>query len=284
MLVAAGRDASSIPAALAEAAKQGKVSAEIIQRYLKLENNPLFRQLLKIPGFRDRLLADESFIVKVGIELGIGLVCKLAAEREKRRSAFKREIDFVFANVIMALIADFMLVWLPAPSLNLSGGGGGALKQNAVSKFFASCPDNAFQVKPAGVQEWGLARRTGAVMRNGTKLLGVGFFASLFGVTITNALVKVRTMMDPNFSAPNPPQNVLVMSACYASYMASSSNVRYQIIAGVIEERGIERVFAGKPSVAHLLSFIIRTGNTFLGSLLWVDYLRLLGVQKKAEE
>lgn len=47
------------------------------------------------------------------------------------------------------------------------------------------------QVKPPGVSEWGLARRTGAVARNGVKLLGVGFFASLFGVTITNVLVKV---------------------------------------------------------------------------------------------
>jgi Protein RETICULATA-related len=48
---------------------------------------------------------------------------------------------------MQALIADFMLVWLPAPSLNLSGGGGGAaLKQNPVTGFFASCPDNAFQV------------------------------------------------------------------------------------------------------------------------------------------
>jgi Protein RETICULATA-related len=36
-------------------------------------------------------------------------------------------------------------------------------------------------------------------------------------------------MMDPKFSAPNKPQNVLVMSGCYASYMASSSNVRYQV-------------------------------------------------------
>jgi hypothetical protein len=24
----------------------------------------------------------------------------------------------------------------------------------------------------------------------------------------------------------------------------------------------------------------VRTGNTFLGSLMWVDYLRLLGLQK----
>lgn len=48
-------------------------------------------------------------------------------------------------------------------------------------------------MKPPGAQEWGVARRAGAVARNGTKLLGVGFFASLFGVTITNLLVKVPT-------------------------------------------------------------------------------------------
>jgi hypothetical protein len=35
----------------------------------------------------------------------------------------------------------------------------------------------------------------GAVARNGTKLLGVGFFASLFGVTITNVLVKVPHLL-----------------------------------------------------------------------------------------
>jgi hypothetical protein len=28
-----------------------------------------------------------------------------------------QELDFVAANVMMALIADFMLVWLPAPTL-----------------------------------------------------------------------------------------------------------------------------------------------------------------------
>ena len=29
-----------------------------------------------------------------------------------------QELDFVAANVMMALIADFMLVWLPAPTLS----------------------------------------------------------------------------------------------------------------------------------------------------------------------
>jgi hypothetical protein len=29
-----------------------------------------------------------------------------------------------------------------------------------------------------------------------------------------------------------------------------------------------------------VLSFVVRTANTFIGSLLWVDFVRLLGMQK----
>jgi hypothetical protein len=52
---------------------------------------------------------------------------------------------------------------------------------------------------------------------------------------------------------------------------------RYQLLAGVIEERGIETLFKGNYQLCAALSFIVRTGNTFLGSLLWVDFVRLLG-------
>ena len=52
--------------------------------------------------------------------------------------------------------------------------------------------------------------------------------------------------------------------------------------AGIIEERGIETIFKGQHQLCHLLSFIIRTANTFVGSLLWVDFIRLCGMQKAA--
>lgn len=44
----------------------------------------------------------------------------------------------------MAIIADFMLVWLPAPTVSLQP----PLSVNAgcLNKFFYACPDNAFQV------------------------------------------------------------------------------------------------------------------------------------------
>jgi hypothetical protein len=65
--------------------------------------------------------------------------------------------------------------------------------------------------------------------------------------------------------------------------MSVSSNLRYQIVAGIIEERGIETIFKGQHQLCHALSFIIRTANTFVGSLLWVDFVRLCGMQKSGK-
>lgn len=44
----------------------------------------------------------------------------------------------------MAIIADFMLVWLPAPTVSLRPPL--AITAGPFTKFFYSCPDNAFQV------------------------------------------------------------------------------------------------------------------------------------------
>lgn len=51
------------------------------------------------------------------LQVGIGICTKSSAEFGKRGELFWVELDFVLANVIMALIADFMLVWLPAPTV-----------------------------------------------------------------------------------------------------------------------------------------------------------------------
>ena len=40
-------------------------------------------------------------MIKVAIEVGIGVCTKATAEYTKRGDDFKRELDFVFANVIM---------------------------------------------------------------------------------------------------------------------------------------------------------------------------------------
>lgn len=52
-------------------------------------------------------MADSGFLVKLSIELGIGLICKITAEYEKRREGFMLEADFVFANVVRARLSGF---------------------------------------------------------------------------------------------------------------------------------------------------------------------------------
>ena len=97
-----------------------QIEANILERYLELEANALVKPVWGIQGFRERLLADPSFPAKVGIECGIGVITKVTAERAKRGDLFWGQIDFVGADVIMALIADFMLTWLPAPTLSFT--------------------------------------------------------------------------------------------------------------------------------------------------------------------
>lgn len=78
--------------------------------------------------------------------------------------------------------------------------------KTGLAGFFANCPENAFQRVPQGYKAFTPLQRSGAVIRNGAKLLGVGFGASLIGVSITNALIFLRQQIDPSWSPQNAPQ------------------------------------------------------------------------------
>jgi len=86
-----------------------------------------------------------------------------------------QELDFVAANVLMALIADFMLAWLPAPTLALAQRQ--AARFDVLGRLFAGCPDNAFQKVQPGQPGFSVVQRVGAPVRNGLKLFGVGLGA-----------------------------------------------------------------------------------------------------------
>lgn len=66
----------------------------------------------------------------------------------------------LFLAQVMAVIADFMLVYLPAPTVSLRPPL--ALNAGRLAKFFHGCPDNAFQVTSLaycftitwGITEW----------------------------------------------------------------------------------------------------------------------------------
>ncbi|KAG2627871.1 protein RETICULATA-RELATED 4, chloroplastic-like [Panicum virgatum] len=276
VLAQLGRKLESLPADLAAAVQGGRVPGEIVRRFVDFEASPLFRWLLQFGGFKERLLADDLFLTKVGIECGVGIFTKTAAEYEKRRENFVKELDFVVADVIMAIVADFMLVWLPAPTVSLRPPL--AVNSGAIAKFFYNCPDNAFQVALAG-SSYSLLQRVGAIVRNGAKLFAVGTSASLIGTGATNALIKARQAVSKDFAGEVENIPIVATSVAYGVYMAVSSNLRYQILAGVIEQRMLEPLLHRHKLALGAMCFAVRTGNTFLGSLLWVDYARWIGIQ-----
>eukprot|EP00262_Sarcandra_glabra_P013371 TRINITY_DN368_c0_g1_i1.p1 TRINITY_DN368_c0_g1~~TRINITY_DN368_c0_g1_i1.p1 ORF type:complete len:383 (+),score=43.77 TRINITY_DN368_c0_g1_i1:76-1224(+) len=275
-----GRSLDSIPSDLASAIEAGRIPGSIVYRFAELEKSPIFRWLLQFGGFKERLLADDLFLAKVSMECGVGIFTKTAAELERRREKFVKELDFVFADVVMAIIADFMLVWLPAPTVSLRPPL--AVSAGTIAKFFYSCPDNAFQVALAGTS-YSFIQRIGAILRNGAKLFAVGTGASLVGTGITNALIYARKTVDKTFAVEAEDVPILSTSVAYGVYMAVSSNLRYQILAGVVEQRILEPLLHQQKIILSAMCFAVRTGNTFLGSLMWVDYARWVGVQKIRE-
>ncbi|WOL03780.1 hypothetical protein Cni_G12500 [Canna indica] len=280
VLAEAGRSLESLPKDLAAAIENGRIPGLIVQRFFELEKSSIFRWLMQFGGFKERILADDLFLAKVGMECGVGIFTKTAAEWERRRENFMKELDFVIADVVMAIVADFMLVWLPAPTVSLRAPL--QLTAGPIAKFFHSCPDNAFQIALAGTS-YSFLQRVGAIMRNGSKLFVVGTSASLIGTGITNALIKTRRTLDKDFDGEAEDVPIVSTSVAYGVYMAVSSNLRYQVLAGVIEQRILEPMLHNHKMVLSALCFAVRTGNTFLGSLLWVDYARWIGVQKLRE-
>jgi len=178
--------------------------------------------------------------------------------------------------VVMAIVADFMLVWLPAPTVSLQPAL--AVNAGALAKFFHNCPDNAFQIALAG-RSYTFLQRFGAIMRNGAKLFAVGTSASLIGTGVTNAIIKARQTVSKEDAGEVENIPIVSTSIAYGVYMAVSSNLRYQVLAGVIEQRMLEPLLHHHKLALSALCFAVRTGNTFLGSLLWVDYAKFIGIQ-----
>ncbi|ESQ41218.1 hypothetical protein EUTSA_v10013804mg [Eutrema salsugineum] len=277
LLAESGTGLDTLPKDLAAAIESGRIPGSVITRFLELQRSAVMRWLMQFAGFRERLLADDLFLAKLAMECGVGVFTKTAAEYERRRENFFNELEVVCADVAMAIIADFMLVYLPAPTVSLRPPL--ALTAGGISKFFHNCPENAFQIAISGTS-YTLLQRLGAIARNGAKLFAVGTTSSLVGTAVTNAFIKAKGAVDQSSEGELETVPIVSTSVAYGVYMAVSSNLRYQVLAGVIEQRLLEPMLHQHKLALSAMCFAVRTGNTFLGSLLWVDYARLIGIQK----
>lgn len=269
-----GMTLQDFPADIQSAYSSGIIGANVLINFLHARGNIFSRVLMQAgPGMRNRFLADRLFLLKIAIEEGMGIAGKLGAEYERRRERFWVEKEFVLANLITALLADFALVYLPAPSVALKR----ATSQSTwLQKISAGLPSNIFQTD----RPFTLAQRAGGFTLKAAQLFVVGFACSLIGVAMTNGCVMLRERFDDSYKPETQKTNVLAVSGLYATFLGLSSGSRYQLVNG-IESHIFPRIFAKSPQVfEQLMTFLLRYGNTFWGSQQWVIFCRMTGVQK----
>jgi hypothetical protein len=240
-----------------------------------------------IQGFKDKASFDKKFVTKLSVELCVGFVTQLIAEFTKRGAQTMVEIDFVIANLIMGLFANFFSVYLTAPSLKSSLEPVLNKKETEFTKFSDGCPDNAFQKVTTMGPTFSILQRIYSVFKVAPKLFVIGFVAMALGTGFTTILSLVRTFVQQggklsvfsgliSQSTLNGFIELFKTSFAIGIYLAVSSNLRYQFIAGILETRIIEPVFSKLPILQTIGSFAARTANTYIGAAMMVDYLKLV--------
>ncbi|GLT89247.1 hypothetical protein SLE2022_072360 [Rubroshorea leprosula] len=285
---AAGRRRDALPQDLQKGLDLGLVSPEVLQNFFDLEQYPLISELThRFQGFRERLLADPKFLHRLAIEEAISITTGLLAQYERRKENFFEELDYVITDTIRGTVVDFFTVWLPAPTISFLSYGDEMIvpdNMDALKGLLGSIPDNAFQKNLAG-KDWNLSHRIASVLLGGLKLASVGFISSIGAVAASNMLYAVRKFINPALVAKQLINRspILKTAAVYGCFLGISANLRYQVIAGIVEHR-ISDEFSSQIILVNMLSFLARTINSYWGAQQWVDLARFSGLQTRKSE
>ncbi|XP_052200292.1 protein RETICULATA-RELATED 6, chloroplastic-like [Diospyros lotus] len=285
---AAGRKRDALPQDIQKGLDLGVVSPEVLQNFFDLEQHPFLSELThRFQGFRERLLADPKFLHRLAIEEAISITTTLLAQYERRKENFFEELDYVITDTLRGTVVDFFTVWLPAPTLSflsvadMTDATDGV---EALKGLLGSIPDNAFQKNIVG-KDWNVSHRVASVLVGGLKLANVGFISSIGAVAASNILYTIRKLLNPAVvtNQRNKRSPILRTAVAYGFFLGISANLRYQVIAGIVEHR-ISDQFASEAFLVNMLSFLVRTVNSYWGTQQWVDFARLTGIQAKARE
>lgn len=199
----------------------------------------------------------------------------------------------------MGLFYNFFAVYLSAPVIQSAVIKEKGLKEEEkkISKFetFSKlCPINCFQKNAVDcLQEFTVSQRLFSIIKVAPKLFIIGFIAMTLGGIFTKILSLMRhiinnghdvTLLDFSVLFNGSSSRKIIIgsfdliknSVAIGLYLAVSSSIRYQLVSGVFESRIIDPLFAKVPIAQTIISFILRTLNTYLGSALMVDYLKLI--------
>ncbi|KAF2321701.1 hypothetical protein GH714_001619 [Hevea brasiliensis] len=268
-----------LPADMVEAAKTTGIREMFVLRYMELQGSvwPLSFLMKYCAILRNRMLADPSFLFKVGTEIVIDSCCATFAEVQKRGKDFWSEFELYAADLLVGIVVDIALVGMLAPYARI---GQPSVSRGVFGKIQQACaalPSSVFEAERPGCK-FSVKQRIATYFYKGVLYGSVGFGCGLIGQGIANLIMTAkRSIKKSEEDIPVPP---LVQSAVlWGVFLAVSSNTRYQIINGL--ERLVEASPLAKqvPPVAMTFTVGVRFANNIYGGMQFVDWAKMSGVQ-----
>ncbi|CAJ1955819.1 unnamed protein product [Sphenostylis stenocarpa] len=268
-----------LPPDMVEAARIIGIREMFLLRYLELQGSswPLSFLMQHCSMLRNRMLADPSFLFKVGTEIVIDSCCATFAEVQKRGKDFWAEFELYAADLLVGVVVDIALVGMLAPYARI---GKPSLSKGLLGQIQHACaalPSSVFEAERPGCK-FSVMQRIATYFYKGALYGSVGFGCGIIGQGIANMIMNAkRSIKKSEDDIPVPP--LLQSAALWGFFLAVSSNTRYQIINGL--ESLVEASVVAKrvPLVAMAFTVGVRFGNNIYGGMQFVDWAKRSGVQ-----
>jgi len=242
--------------------------------------------------YQQRVAADSQFVTKSITEIALAAGTQLTAEISRRGlHRIVPECDFVIAGILTAIVGKYYSMWKVAPSTSVGLSERQQSQQSMDNdettkgwKYFwdNQVPTNALQpFLLDGVTRPSIIQRCAAVVAPMPSLFQAGFLASFIGYGFTALLIQLRSWIRPSYIAATVPINILHACIYTGCFLATVSNIRYQLLQGFIEPRMIDRWFGKRyPIVRAIVIFSVRLANGLLGAMLAIMGMKAMNLQR----
>ncbi|WCJ43747.1 Protein RETICULATA-RELATED 1 chloroplastic [Euphorbia peplus] len=268
-----------LPEDMILAAKSSGIREMFLRRYLDLQGSvwPLGFLMKYCAMLRNRMLADPSFLFKVGTEVVIDSCCATFAEVQKRGKDFWSEFELYAADLLVGLVVCVAMVGMLAPYARIGQPSVSRGLFGNIQQACAALPSSVFEAERPGCK-FSVKQRVATYFYKGVLYGSVGFGCGLIGQGIANLIMTAkRSIKKSEEDIPVPP---LVQSALlWGVFLAVSSNTRYQILTGLESLVEASPLAKQVPPVAMAFTVGVRFANNIYGGMQFVDWAKLSGVQ-----
>ncbi|GFP86298.1 hypothetical protein PHJA_000773600 [Phtheirospermum japonicum] len=211
---------ASLPADMLEAAKTVGLRKVLLLRYLDLQGSvwPLGFLMKSCAMLRNRMLADPSFLFKIGTEIVIDSCCATFAEVKKRGKDFWAEFELYTADLLVGVVVNVALVGMLAPYARIGQPSSSQGLFGRMLRAYGALPSSVFEAERPG-SRFSVNQRIATYFYKGILYGFVGFGCGIIGQGIANLIMTAkRSIKKSEDDIPVPP--LIKSAALWGIYLS----------------------------------------------------------------